>query len=105
MKKLNIVFGCFDFIVTPEHDFVFLEVNEMGQFLWKEQVCPETRILDAFLDFLMHPSFDFEWQPRADRIRLSSIIESDEYNRLELEENTLHMRSFPNPTSGFYEAR
>jgi len=36
MGKLGIVFGCFDFIVTPNDEFIFLEVNEMGQFLWIE---------------------------------------------------------------------
>jgi hypothetical protein len=41
MKELGIVFGCFDFIVTPEGDYIFLEVNEMGQFLWIEEVNPD----------------------------------------------------------------
>jgi len=30
MKKLNSIFGCFDFIVIPENEYVFLEVNEIG---------------------------------------------------------------------------
>jgi hypothetical protein len=34
MSRLGIVFGCFDFAVTPQGQHVFLEVNEMGQFLW-----------------------------------------------------------------------
>jgi glutathione synthase/RimK-type ligase-like ATP-grasp enzyme len=32
--KLN--FGCFDFIVTPEGEYVFLECNPNGQWLWIE---------------------------------------------------------------------
>lgn len=32
MRKLGIIFGCFDFIVTPDEEYVFLEVNPMGQF-------------------------------------------------------------------------
>src|SRR5690606_39269069 len=31
MEKLGIKFGCFDFIVTPEQEYYFLEVNEQGQ--------------------------------------------------------------------------
>lgn len=53
MEKLEIVFGCFDFIVTPEGEYVFLEVNEMGQFLWVEEVLPELKMLDKFCDFLL----------------------------------------------------
>lgn len=105
MKKLGIVFGCFDLIVTPENDFVFLEVNEMGQFLWKEHACPETRILDIFLDFLIHPSADYRWRSGTERITLSSVINSDEYDQLLSEENIMHMRSLPSPDSGFFEAR
>ena len=29
--------GAFDFIVTPEDKWVFLEVNPNGQWLWLEQ--------------------------------------------------------------------
>jgi len=33
---LDIVYGAVDFIVTPESDFVFLEVNPGGQFMWMQ---------------------------------------------------------------------
>jgi len=33
MDDLGIVFGCFDLVVTPNDDYIFLEVNEMGAFL------------------------------------------------------------------------
>jgi glutathione synthase/RimK-type ligase-like ATP-grasp enzyme len=36
LKRLGLIFGCFDFIVTPEGDFVFLECNPNGQWLWIE---------------------------------------------------------------------
>ena len=37
MDDLNLIFGAFDFIVTPEDKWVFLEVNPNGQWLWLEQ--------------------------------------------------------------------
>jgi glutathione synthase/RimK-type ligase-like ATP-grasp enzyme len=38
MVGLGIVFGCFDLIVTPEGEHVFLEVNEMASsFSWSER--------------------------------------------------------------------
>lgn len=48
MDHLGIVFGSADFIVTPEGKYVFLEINEQGQFLWLEQCAPELPMLDTF---------------------------------------------------------
>ena len=53
LKHLGLVFGCFDFIFTPNEEYVFLEVNQMGQFLWIEQVNPEFPLLQVFTDFLL----------------------------------------------------
>jgi glutathione synthase/RimK-type ligase-like ATP-grasp enzyme len=36
LQQLGLHFGCFDFIVTPGGDFVFLECNSNGQWLWIE---------------------------------------------------------------------
>jgi D-alanine-D-alanine ligase-like ATP-grasp enzyme len=34
MQRMNLCFGSLDFIVTPEGEHVFLEVNPVGQFGW-----------------------------------------------------------------------
>ncbi|MCQ2192836.1 MAG: hypothetical protein MJZ23_08280 [Paludibacteraceae bacterium] len=36
MKTLGLNFSCFDFIVTPSQDYVFVECNPNGQWLWIE---------------------------------------------------------------------
>ena len=36
LHRLHLNFGCFDFIVTPEGEYVFLECNPNGQWLWIE---------------------------------------------------------------------
>lgn len=64
MRSLGIVYGAFDFIVTPEGDHVFLEVNPAGQFLWVEGACPELRLLGPFVDFLLSRRPDFRWSGR-----------------------------------------
>ena len=69
MGNLGILFGCFDFIVTPEGEHVFLEVNTAGQFLWVEEANPELRLLAPFVDFLLARDPAFRWQPAADAIR------------------------------------
>lgn len=69
MQSLGIVFGCFDFIVTPAGEHVFLEVNPAGQFLWVEEAHPDLLLLAPFLDFLLSGRPDFRWQPSPGAIR------------------------------------
>lgn len=39
MKKLKIICGSIDMIYTPKGEYVFLEVNPIGQFQWLSQNC------------------------------------------------------------------
>jgi len=68
LDELGLVFGCFDFIVTPSGEYIFLEVNEMGQFLFVERYCG-LPLLDAFVQFLLQGNTDFEWSDKAVSIR------------------------------------
>jgi glutathione synthase/RimK-type ligase-like ATP-grasp enzyme len=52
MRRLGLAFGCIDLIVTPKGEHVFLEVNEMGQFLWVEMREPASPLLRAFATLL-----------------------------------------------------
>ncbi|HEY2293149.1 MAG TPA: hypothetical protein VGM86_20805, partial [Thermoanaerobaculia bacterium] len=70
--KLGLLMGCFDFVVTPDGDVVFLEVNEGGQFLWLESASGAP-ILDAFSDFLIQPRADFRWQPPPAPLRIQQV--------------------------------
>jgi hypothetical protein len=72
LKKLGIVFGCFDFIVTPEGSYVFLEVNEMGQFLFLEYYAG-LPLLEAFSEFLLSADPDFEWSPSSSPLSYVSM--------------------------------
>lgn len=73
MKRLGIVFGCVDFIVTPEGEHIFLELNEMGQFLWLEELNPEIKILDCFCNFLTQRRTDFHWAEAAASVSFLDI--------------------------------
>jgi len=53
LKRLGVVFGCIDLIVTPSDEHVFLEINQMGQFLWVEAMCPQIPLLQMFCEFLV----------------------------------------------------
>jgi len=34
LRYLDLTFGCLDFVLTPDNEYVFLEVNPSGQWLW-----------------------------------------------------------------------
>lgn len=65
MRSAGLIFGCFDFIVDEAGNWIFLECNEQGQWLWQESKCPELPLLDAFSDFLIRPSADYVYQGGA----------------------------------------
>lgn len=91
LKDLGLVFGCFDFIVTPDDRYVFLEVNQMGQFLFVEHYT-RAPLLDSFCEFLMHgqENFDYGKQVRP-------VVRMEEVRakvKKEMEEN-LHLHVEP----------
>jgi glutathione synthase/RimK-type ligase-like ATP-grasp enzyme len=63
MRRLGLMFACIDMIVTPEQEYIFLEVNEQGQFLWMEELDSSIQLLDRFVNFLRHRTFYFHWAP------------------------------------------
>ena len=55
LQHMGLNFGCFDFIVTPDGEYVFLECNPNGQWLWVE-LATGLKIADAIADFLSSQS-------------------------------------------------
>lgn len=68
LQQMGLVFGCFDFIVTPEDELYFLEQNEQGQFLWVEDILPEMKYLDRFVQFILQGQFHFQWKDHSKAI-------------------------------------
>ena len=59
VKALGLVFGAIDMILTPDDDYVFLEINPAGQWLWVERKT-ELPLLDSFCEMLIQGRPDFE---------------------------------------------
>ena len=80
MDELDLVCGAFDFIVSQDNEWVFLEVNEAGQFLFLEQWCPELPLLDAFGKFMvsMDKAFSYKrvFQPR----KLADVLDDYQFD-------------------------
>jgi hypothetical protein len=78
LARLDLRFGCLDLVVDADGDCYFLEVNEMGQFLWVEQFCPEERYLEAFLSFLC----GLAGQTGPAEVRLAEVMAGSAFRRI-----------------------
>lgn len=56
VRSYNLNFSAIDLILTPDEQYVFLENNPSGQFLWLEQRLPELKLLDALTSCLIRGS-------------------------------------------------
>ncbi len=97
MDRLKIVFGCFDFIRTPCGKLVFLEVNEMGQWLFIEQDLPELHMLDAFTQFIFSQDkfFDYKKTYRRKPLTFMDFIQSDRARNWCHDERLRHIEQTP----------
>lgn len=88
MHKMGLVFGALDFIVTPEGEYFFLEVNEQGQFLWIEDCNPDFNMLDIFVNFLTNKSINFQWdQQKAQHYILQYAHEIEDIAAYQMEQH------------------
>lgn len=53
VHSYNLQYGAMDIIVTPENEYVFLENNPAGQFLFVEQLVPELTMIDTLANCLI----------------------------------------------------
>jgi len=51
LKQLNLEFGAIDLIKTPQGEYVFLEINPNGQWVWIENQTGQ-KISESIIDFL-----------------------------------------------------
>ena len=97
MRLMGLRFGSFDFVIRPDGEWVFLEVNEAGQFLWQEAYVPNSSLLEPFARYLIAATDDFSWDatrkspslsyasisaevassPRYEGLRIEAFPESD----------------------------
>lgn len=54
LRELHLNFGCFDFIVEPSGEYVFLECNPNGQWRWIEEELNITSMTEAMVDCLVN---------------------------------------------------
>ncbi len=75
LAAMDLRFGCFDFIVTPQGEWVFLEINQMGQFLWIEESAPDLPLLQMFCDLLVQRNPAYRYAGRGTPIGFADVVE------------------------------
>lgn len=75
-RSLGLRFGAMDLIKSRELGYVFLEVNQAGQFLWIERLCPEIRMLRDFALTLCGDGVERQTE-RTEEITISKFREQD----------------------------
>ncbi len=56
VASYNLNYSALDIIVTPDNEYVFLENNPNGQFLYIEQLVPEYKLIDTLANVLIKES-------------------------------------------------
>jgi glutathione synthase/RimK-type ligase-like ATP-grasp enzyme len=81
--KLGLLHGSLDLIERPDGSVVFLEVNEMGQFLWLEERVPKIPTLAMFAGFSLEPSMHFSLNARRPNVSFHDFLKSEAYPAFE----------------------
>lgn len=84
-RDLGLVFGAYDLILTPDGRYVFLEVNQQGQFLWLEEQTGQP-LLENFCELLIQRKPDFRCDAPVHAPGLPPVPELDPVTIRELEE-------------------
>jgi len=80
---LGLVFGAYDLILTPDGRYVFLEVNQQGQFLWLEEQTGQP-LLENFCSLLIQGKPDYACSARAHAPGLPALPELDPITKREV---------------------
>jgi hypothetical protein len=70
----GLMYGSIDIVVTKNGDYVFLEVNETGQFLWIEYLLPTVPLLDCFANFLISRNPRYQYKKESCEVRYADIF-------------------------------
>lgn len=89
MSASGLVFGCFDFILNTDNEYVFIEVNEMGQFLWLDFAIPELHQFDSFCNFLAEARSDFRYKPSSNALTVQEFDKHYQANKKMYDERGL----------------
>lgn len=77
LRRFGLCHGSFDFVVDEQGNWIFLELNEMGNFLWLEGANPDIPLLDCFSEFLISGDREYRYFEKPGRIRYIDFRNDD----------------------------
>lgn len=54
VKSLGLEFGAIDLIMSPDNEYIFVEINPNGQWAWIQQLCPEMPMRETLAELLIN---------------------------------------------------
>jgi hypothetical protein len=88
LDRLGLVFGCFDFVLDEGGEYIFLEVNPQGQWLWGDMLGCEIDQLDAMAAFLL--SRDPQFRYAGDSTPKLSDYPGEDFSAAQVAEQAEH---------------
>ncbi len=85
MERLDIVSGGFDFIIDENDQWILLEVNEAGQFMFIETWGQSIPLTEAFCQFIERADPQFEYEPVSQPLTLREAYEDAKRSGVETE--------------------
>jgi len=73
VKELGLSYGAIDLVVTPDKEYVFLEINPSGQFLWIDHDAG-IPLLDPMAEMLLQGRLDYTWDHRSPDVRFDAAF-------------------------------
>lgn len=67
-------YGSIDVVVNKHDEYIFLEVNESGQFLWIEYLLPDIPLLDCFANFLIKRDPRYQYKQEDCKVRYADVF-------------------------------
>ncbi|HZG07849.1 MAG TPA: hypothetical protein VEZ70_02605 [Allosphingosinicella sp.] len=94
LRGLELEYGAFDFAIDAAGEWVFLECNEAGQFLFLEVALPDLTILDSFCRWFCK-LMGVDTAPAAEPLRLSDFEASAHWTEIKSQVNDGHKHFVP----------
>lgn len=96
MWHLGLSYGCIDLVRDVNGNLYFLEVNQAGEFLFAERLCPDVPLLRSMAAMLKHGRVNYSLDQTAN-LGLKDFFDSDAHDALlRRQKETKEFSSIPN---------
>ncbi|AOT08658.1 hypothetical protein [Pseudoalteromonas luteoviolacea] len=92
MKSLNLVTGSIDMIKSIDGEYIFLEVNESGQFIWLELENSDIKVLGPFCKFIVEMSSNGLHTINEEEISANDIFGRNDFESILKEDLKEHIQ-------------